>query len=496
MEIIPYSNQYFITPNKPENDLGFKSLSVGDLHIYHSNNLEVTQVEKDTTSLLCLGIVIDPFNPHSTSEEILQDIMASCKNGEEVIEQTAVLSGRFVILYSTPGEGLLFNDAMGFLQIYYLPLKAETFIASSEKLYYTVNQNTAVIRGEINQILESKLFRDSECSWYGDEGVGGELLKLLPNHCLDLNGMQAFRMNMNSEDFSVDETIKMAKQVLVGGIQGVVERYKAYLPLTAGIDSRTILAASRPWRDHIHYYIFEKEEDVTNQVDLSIAKMIAEDFELNFEIIRLTGVTDVFRDFINSQSMFDRNINKIWDFEYQANSDQCGHIRLSGLGGEVVRNFFGYTSGVAPVKMLNVLSPYRNKVPYFSRKINEWYDRSLPCALQYGYDITDLFYWEQRMGNWMADWITTQDVAIKEFSPFSNRYLFNNVLKIPKTMLRAPKYKFIRELIKEMWPECLNYPINPSNLKGTFAGYFNSDMKLRYYKAMFKGSIRQFFHGT
>ena len=146
-------------------------------------------------------------------------------------------------------------------------------------------------------------------------------------------------------------------------------------------------------------------------------------------------------------------------------------INLNGNGGEVMRCFYG--RGVLPWRRvgralpetmtsaalaasLATLAGYSPRQPYVRRQLRAWLLSAVPFARRAGIDLLDLFYWEQRMGNWGALYPREQDIAIEECSPLSNRDLFLRVLGLPSHRRCGPHFAFFREWAAHMWPEAMH----------------------------------------
>ena len=77
-------------------------------------------------------------------------------------------------------------------------------------------------------------------------------------------------------------------------------------------------------------------------------------------------------------------------------------------------------------------------------------------------DIMDLFQWEIQEGNWQAMNQLEWDLVTKEiFVPYNNRYLITLMLGVEKEHRLNPGYRLHEALIRNMWPELLELPINP-----------------------------------
>lgn len=65
------------------------------------------------------------------------------------------------------------------------------------------------------------------------------------------------------------------------------------------------------------------------------------------------------------------------------------------------------------------------------------------------------------MGNWGATYPYEQDIAIEEISPFNNRFLLLSLLFLPNKIRKKENPIFYKKIIKNLWEDCLNIPVNP-----------------------------------
>jgi hypothetical protein len=81
-------------------------------------------------------------------------------------------------------------------------------------------------------------------------------------------------------------------------------------------------------------------------------------------------------------------------------------------------------------------------------------------------DVLDLFYWEQRAGNWLATCELEFDIAWKDiFTPYNCRLLLMDMLSADDIYRRPPQYELYKKMILTLWPEVLAEPINPHKVK-------------------------------
>jgi hypothetical protein len=91
----------------------------------------------------------------------------------------------------------------------------------------------------------------------------------------------------------------------------------------------------------------------------------------------------------------------------------------------------------------------------------------------------DLFEWEQECGSWLAMTELEFDIAWRDiFTPFNNRELLMATLSTPTRWRKGPDYPLFRRLIERLWPELLQYPINPHRTRSTAVHAWNAAMEL------------------
>jgi hypothetical protein len=85
----------------------------------------------------------------------------------------------------------------------------------------------------------------------------------------------------------------------------------------------------------------------------------------------------------------------------------------------------------------------------------------LPVGKAYGLNVLTLFYWEQTLGNWGATGNSESDIAIEEFNPYDSHSLYEIFLGVDDRYTKYSGSIFFKAMIQNMWPELLEWPINP-----------------------------------
>jgi hypothetical protein len=84
--------------------------------------LNACQCVRENKSITLLGYILDPYNPGATDKDIVDlliEKLAKLDNIQSFIEQTYNYGGRWVLIIADGNEIYLFNDALGFRQIFY-----------------------------------------------------------------------------------------------------------------------------------------------------------------------------------------------------------------------------------------------------------------------------------------------------------------------------------------------------------------------------------------
>lgn len=134
---------------------------------------------------------------------------------------------------------------------------------------------------------------------------------------------------------------------------------------------------------------------------------------------------------------------------------------VTGSGSEVGRRYYGLAS-IADVEVTpaHVAALARmDGSDYATEFFGKWLSG---IGNTFNLNVLDLFYWEQRVGNWLAMCQSEFDVAWQEiFTPFNCRRLLVTLLSVGEEYRRAPNYQLYKEVILNLWPEVLSVPINP-----------------------------------
>lgn len=429
-------------------------------------DLELEVLEKNGVQLTLLGFIIDPYNPNYTNKDILNNILDSTDNFKGALDRLYNYSGRWIIIYHDSHETKMVHDPCGMRQIFYTIKDGNIWCGSQPNIIVDELNNQKETNPELLDFVNSAYYENEERFWVGDGSIFKGIKHLMPNHYLDLRCQKAERYWVDNELIQdIETTVNEAATILKGSLLALNKRYDTMLAVTAGWDSRVLLAATKEMTSDIFHFVSTMNVLSHNHMDISIPNKLST--KLNFTLNVIDGLSPLkneFKTILQKNVTNARIIPKTLTIQHhlEFSSDK---VNINGNGSEIVRSYFGHEHpDEIDASYLANLVGYPN-LKYVMKSLDEWLSQAVDVSTKTGMTLTDLFYWEQRMGNWGGMYQAEQDIAIEEFSPFNNRKLLMLLYKVDRTYRESPNYIIYEKLMKNMWSEVLQEPINPMNFK-------------------------------
>lgn len=465
--------QYFLGPTAINRLHRWKQLRItDDLILTHHPDLNVHSISANSSMLVLLGVIIDPFHPELDNDEILLNLSKS-NSFEEIIENTYSLGGRWIIIYKNSDQIKLFHDATGHRQIFYTHSDEKIWCSSQPHLLARYLQIPTINNAEIHGFMNSDYER-SEHAWIGDETFFEGIYHLLPNHLLDINENKSVRYwpncHFTMENVPIEQAVNTASDILQGTLTCISLRYPMALAVTAGWDSRVLLAASKNIKDNIFYFVQEFSSNKRSN-DIKIPNKLFKLLGIKFHVEKCEKLIkdEEFQNlFYENVAINQSDIKK--ELHYNFYTKLSNKTFVSGNASGITKNFYGLDHNPNATLFAKYFGREGDK--YTIKKINEWLFEAKIIAENSKIKIMDLFYWEQRMGNWGAMFSADLDIAIEEICPFNNRKLLITLLSVNEEY-RLTNNIFYTALINKMWPEVLKVPINPIKFTTRFKRKIN-----------------------
>ncbi|MCK4748215.1 MAG: hypothetical protein KAT15_14295, partial [Bacteroidales bacterium] len=245
-----------------------------------------------------------------------------------------------------------------------------------------------------------------------------------------------------------------------GFMEAIVHRYQVMLPVTAGKDSRTLLAASRNFTNRVYYYINKVGNMTEDSPDVAVPVKLMPMLGLDFHIeIPDQRIEEDFRKvyFHNNPYASEGYLPLIHHYH----SKFPDRVNLPGnMASAAFEIYRGRKMKITPKSLarLNRLDRFQYALSYYER----WISGCRDLCSSHRVSMLNLFYWEERLANWGTQIQMEKDLAQEDINPFNSRDLTVLYLSVHPRYIVSPYYKLHSEVIRNLWPEVLGIRINTS----------------------------------
>jgi hypothetical protein len=471
-----FRRQFLLTPDICADLNHWQYRSVGYFHLYAHPDLQLSVVSAadSNVTLTLLGYIIDPNYPERLNTDILDEITKFADSIEKIGDYLCSITGRFVLIVKTPKDILLFHDPCGLRTVCYTEYKEKAYVGSQP---YILKQVIPLEDGKRLSSYNRSLYAQTVLEHWIPSGctLFEKVYHLIPNHYLRLSTLDQVRYwpKRIIPRKRVNEVVTEASELLQKLMIAANERFKLALTITAGWDTRMLLAASKSISDEIYFYTLQVRDLNAKSHDIAIPAKLLQSLGLKHNLLNCNKpVPEAFRK-IYIQNSSPAHVNDWGKMVYgMIDTYPQDRITVKGSCNEIARCFY-YKYGVhapivSPDRIIALVSGW-DAIMFAREQIHTWYNRACEVATEAKIDILDLFYWEHRMGSWQAQSQLEFDIVQEAFTPFNHRRLLELMLCTPPKLRSAPYYILSKRMNKVMWPEIMSQPINPMTQKERLA---------------------------
>ena len=435
MEINVGKNQYLLSER--QDIVGYYSkIQIGKFWMYLG---EACSVHEHKAKVYVVGYAVDVEHSHYDIEKMCNELDLQLARGVMGPAATSSWNGRWVVLVLTEQGIATWGDCCGLKQLFYYTGTGSFCIASQARYIAQIygEKRDPTAQAYINQAETL----DKEYSWPLDTTAYSNIKRLLPNHYM--LGGKINRAPLNKGEGSVQRAAMLIGNSLVAANKIA----SLAVTLTAGWDSRLVLSGCT----HVDQYslvTLKYDWMDTDHQDICVAQALAEKVGQKHYLIDCERVSDEFKiEYMNHSE----NGHVYWLQMAQAiiNGGFSKSFWVKGACNEIIRNSFGVLyNWQVNAKVICKLFKL-TATPFVTAAVEAWLPEAKKYCDENGIAVLDLFYWEHRMGSWLAECLNEADIASEMFTPFNSRAYLENGLAVECKKRISPDYNFFFFFLKK-----------------------------------------------
>ena len=257
----------------------------------------------------------------------------------------------------------------------------------------------------------------------------------------------------------VSDHVRSVVDHLRANLRAVAQKFSCYMGLTAGRDSRMVLACGRDVIDRFTFVTFRYKPGGYNKekvVDLHIANKLAKKLGLKHQELPLRDPPQQMKDEFQFRTGYCGHWGRVVDHYDAISALDLRAVWLTGYAGEVGRAFY-WGWGEDLKKELSAEELLRRMHLSSSQEnvdaMNHWLE-NLPG--QDYFAVLDLLYIEQRLGCWAGPAMYGSAPFAFTLTPFNHRGIFLAMMSLP-TEYRMQQ-KLAGDVVRSAWPEAAKLP--------------------------------------
>ncbi len=450
-----------------------------DLFLHTHPELGLAHARGPHVTAWLLGYAIDPDHPDHDDQAIADELVRGLADARSAPQATERLGGRFIVIVADERETLLFTDPCGLRQVFQtLPSAAATWCASEPGLI------AKALGFDRDPVADAEFARSSaitahpEYWWPGVASPFVEIEHLLPSHFLDLATRETERFwpwaprEPGPMLAAAEECADLLDRLLIAGRA----RFPLAVTMTAGFDTRTILAASVNVSDDAWYHTLTHAGLSRDDTDCRVPRELlgglgVAHHELECPSLDLETASDEIREFAAIYRANVTDAHEAWiPLAYAMYRDfPPERVSVKGNCSETGRNayyrFGGHPESITAADLARYTHMDGNA--FAERHFGRWLEGARHTDTELGYNLLDVLFIEQRMGNWQAMAQLEWDLFQESYTPFNCRAVLDAMLRVAINERGPQADPLHTEICRILWPEVLSLPVNPTPLGET-----------------------------
>lgn len=350
----------------------------------------------------------------------------------------------------------LYQDCGGSIPIVYCPASRRA-ASSPAMIFDDAEYEARLLRDRVERLIR----REGRSGWIsGYLTAHRDLFRLLPNHYLDLSTWQAHRYWPTPDTFTFGTGLEEAAQDVAARLKAFMlaasSTLRVAVTLTAGFDSRILLAACNGATDRIGFITGGKPDE---GLDQTAAAELAARLGLRHRLVPFIHASPA------AEALWDRRVG---DAVREVNRSihptwfalEGYDAVATGMYGETGRSRL-YRQDISTINDQSATARFvisRLTLPTDDDVLASVEAWLAPIAWAPRSVVLDLAFNELRFGSWAMGQGPAQGGAMLWLMPFAQRPIMDAFMAVPPE-IKGTSALFER-IGETLWPDAMRYPIN------------------------------------
>ena len=450
-----FRNQYLLTNNRIPKQKETTEIQIGKFSLYIGKGIEHYTAKKNKKEITLLGYIFHCYN-NLTEQDLIERLLKL--NEDEILDEIDLWCGHFVLFVGNKNIKI-YNDACASFKVFYGKKDDVNIIGSDPKIICNFFEFSEDKNPDKFRFYKSKFFKNNNTK-IGHDSRYKNLYQLVSNHCLNIDKNTSERIFPRKKRKELSQ--KTAGVKLIKILQHLTccieKRYTIYASLTAGYDSRLLMAATKNISSKVEYYTFKLPNENENFIDYTLPKKITTDLGLKYSFIYIKKLPKN----IKSKILESYDFPKLRPFEQYRDifpKNKKENILLVGFVSEVAKNYLENVSIRNGKDIVRAAHLPDNK--YLEKYYNKWLKKNRNLISYHNYEVLDFIHWEQDITNFAGQNTYYSHHYVRLLSIFNSREILKIMLSVSPKKRDGKSPLFFNYLIENMWPDLMNYPFNP-----------------------------------
>ena len=459
-------NQYLLLSVNREDIECYNKIHFDEYTVFLGEKCDSIIYEQEDAKFLLLGYVanasLSTINFRVGIKELLETMSPDGRNVSYITESWG---GRWCAFVKKNGKLFVFGDACSLKQIFYCSEKNLDHVAVASQARYIAEVLCLIPDEGAERYIALAQKNDKEFSYPLNKTRYNEIERLLPNHVLDLQNKKTTRMNLcflDSKD--IPNVADHISSILMTGVYSAASTRSMAVTLTGGLDSRLLFASCYKSLEKFDVVTLKYSNMREDSHDLLTAKEICKECDIDHNVLDCKKPSTEYIDLYRAHA---ENPHEFW-LQTSFGAYNCGYgdfLWCKGSCNEIVSlpNGILKNKSVTPQILCKMFSI---PITDFSiSAVSKWLVEAKPILHESQISLIDLFYWEHRMGSWLAECLNEYDVIGETFTPFNVRSYINLMYPLDSRSKIPPKYKIFDFILCDSNLGADRFPINNNKYK-------------------------------